>query len=177
MGCPSIHTGLSDKEALLVLEPYFLEARELFVAEGLVLVKSTRLLSSPAMHDSPRHFAGTTEDGREVHVAPEMVELEEHLVVGVMAHELGHAADFLYPGEFMVGREHGRETIIRRRRDEVTDTQWARWMRAWENRAPEVIEKTADLIAGAVWGKPIGYVGPCMLESFEGGVPRPRGLR
>ncbi len=160
-----------------MLSPYFEEAKKLYIEAGLTLVKQTRLVCSRELHDTPRHFAGTTEDGSEVAVAPEMVELEEALVVGIMAHELGHAVDFLYPGEFVIGVEHGDETIVRRRRDDVSDKQWARWMRGWESRSSDVVEKTADLIAGAVWGTPIGYVGPCMLESFDGGIPRPKGLR
>ena len=158
-----------------MLRPYFVVVQEMFVKAGLTAVRRVRLVCSSEMHDRPRHFAGTTEDGLEIHVAPVMAEIDEQAVLGITAHEFGHATDFLYPGEFVVGK--GEERIVRRVRDEVPDKQWLRWQRAWQGRSPDVVEKTADLIAASVWGSPIGYVGPCLLQSFEGGVPRPLGLR
>lgn len=178
MGCPDLTTSLTPGEAKQILEPYFREVQRLFVEHGLTLVKRARLICDRSMHDTPRHFAGTSQNGREIVVAPEMVELPEPFVLGIMAHELGHATDFLYPGEFVIWVEHGEgEAIVRRAQDSVDERQWLRWQRAWDKRESHVVEKTADLIAGLVWGAPIGYEGPCLLETFEGGVSRPRELR
>ena len=160
---------------MAILEPYFLAARERFLEHGFERVKRTRLACSSALHDTARHFAATRDDGLEVILTPEMVEIGEDFVVGIVAHELGHATDFLYPGEFVLGRSG--EEIVRRRREDTSELQWARWLTEWQKRDAYVVEKTADLIAGLVWGMPIGYQGPCMLETFEGGVPRPRELR
>ena len=172
--CQNLVTRVSPAEAFGILEPYFLELRGRFVERGFDRVKRARLTVLPEMHDTARHFAGTTTDGREIALAPEMVELDEHFVVGILAHELGHSADFLYPGEFVLGQN---ETIVRRDLDRIDDRQRQRWQRAWETRDPYVVEKTADLIASGVWGSPIGYAGPCKLETFEGGAPRPKELR
>lgn len=174
MGCPELTTDLSDAEAEAVLEPYFVAARQRFLDYGLERLRTVRFGVSAKMHDSPRHFAATTTDGKKILVAPELAEVDEAIVVGITAHELGHATDFLYPGEFVLGHD---EEIIRRSRDDVDEKQWHRWLSRWQARDDYVVEKTADLIAGLVWGTPIGYTGPCMLESFEQGVPRPRGLR
>lgn len=175
MGCPELTTDLSEEEAEALLEPYFIEARKRFYEQGLERLKAVRFGCSKKMHDSPRHFAATTTDGKQILVAPELVEVDEPLVIGIIAHELGHATDFLYPGEFVLGKSD--EEIVRRQRDDVDERQWHRWMSRWQARSGYVVEKTADLIAGLVWGTPIGYTGPCMLETFEGGVPRPRSLR
>jgi hypothetical protein len=175
VGCLELSTDLSDAEADAVLEPYFVAARGRFLDYGLGRLKGVRFSVSAKMHDSPRHFAATTTDGKKILVAPELAELDEPIVIGIIGHELGHATDFLYPGEFVLGRSD--DEITRRSRNEVDERQWHRWMSQWERRDDYVVEKTADLIAGLVWGTPIGYTGPCMLESFDEGVPRPRGLR
>jgi hypothetical protein len=175
LGCPDLTTDLTPDEAAALLEPYYLAARERFLDYGLSSVKRVRFSVSKKMHDSPRHFAATETSGLKVIVAPELAEVDEPIVVGIMAHELGHATDFLYPGEFVIGR--GGESIVRRRQADVGELQWARWMSQWQKRDDYVVEKTADLIAGLFFGAPIGYTGPCMLETFEGGVPRPRNLR
>ena len=46
-------------------------------------------------------------------------------------------------------------------------------MRQWQARTHHEIELTADLIAEQVLGHRIGYSGPCMLQSFNRGVPPP----
>lgn len=183
MGCPDTTTTATLEEAKAMLEPYFLAARERFVRAGFSKVIRASFKVTGSMHDTARHFAGTRDDGLVIQVAPEMVELAEEFVVAIMAHELGHATDFLYPGEFVLGRDE--ELVRRRRAGSVTDEgeddaeakQWKRWLRMWKERDAYVVEKTADVIAEHVWGKPIGYQGPCLLETFEGGVPRPVGLR
>jgi hypothetical protein len=167
------HTDLSPEEARSIIEPYFFAIRKKYVEGGISKVKVTELRASSEMHDTERHFAGCRDDGLVIVVAPEIAELAEDFVIGILAHELGHATDFLYPGEFVMGKDG----IARRRRDDVTDKQWLKWQRSWDRRDPDVVERTADLIAGEVWGKPIGYAGPCLLQTFRTGVARPEGLR
>jgi hypothetical protein len=169
----SLTTDLNLEESLHVLEPFFEEMRERFLGAGIALIKRTRFYVAPWVHDSPRHFAACSESGLEIITAPEMVELNPEIVIGILAHELGHASDFLYPGEFLLTNEGVR----RRPRAEGDDTQWVRWIRSWEQRDEDVVERTADGVAELVTGSPIGYVGPCKLECFCKGEARPQGLR
>lgn len=179
--CSLLHTDLSREEARTVLEPFFEAARELFLEAGLERCVKTKLVVSGKMHDTPRHFAACRDDGLLIYVAPQMVELPDHFVVGIMAHEFGHAVDFLYPGEF---RLRG-EAAAREAREAVGPKQWARVLRTWqrvhESQGTEdmdQVERLADAIAASVYGAPIGYGGPCRLQTFQGGeTPRPEGLR
>lgn len=166
-------TELSLDEALSILEPFFFEARALFLEAGFSRCKKTLLYVASSVHDTERHFAGCSEDGREIVAAPELAELPYQFVVGIFAHELGHATDFLYPGEFALGREG----VMRRSREDTDDTQWLRWQRTWRARDADQVELTADGIAERVWGQPIRYAGPCLIQNFRTGTARPQGLR
>lgn len=166
---------LSPEQALAVIEPYFVVLRDdYFIEHGLAAVSRTAIYCAPWVHDSERHFAACREDGLAVIAAPEMAELPYGTMSAILAHELGHAVDYLYPGEFALGRD---QTALRRRREDFTDAQWARWMRCWEDRSDDVIEYTADAIAELVTGARIGYSGPCKLQAFSRGQARPQGLR
>lgn len=166
-------TVLSPEEALAVIEPYFGAVKEQYERAGYALIHRTRLTCDSEMHDTPRHFAGCSLDGLEICVAPELADLNHEVVLAILAHECGHAVDHLYPGEFVL-RER---SVARRDRDAETDKQWRKFLHAWKERDIDTIELTADAIAEDVLGAPIGYRGPCMLQTFDGGVPRPRGLR
>jgi len=170
--CPKLDTDVTLDEAHGILLPFFDSVRKEYVEE-FPLVRKVELYVARDAHDTPRHFAGCSETGKKIVVAPEMVELPYPFVLGILAHELGHAVDFLYPGEFVLGREG----VIRRERAAVTDGQWTRWFKAWERRDDDVVEQTADQIAERVWGMPIGYAGPCKLQNFRTGEARPQGLR
>lgn len=174
MTCPAITASLGADEAFLVLEPYFLALREIYVGTGLDRLSRTQLYCAPWVHDSPRHFAACRDDGTAIVVAPELADLPEPTVIGIFGHELGHAVDFLYPAEFVLGRE--RE-VIRRARADGKDKQWARWVKSWAGRDDDVVEFTADGIAEYVTGARIGYRGPCKLQCFNRGEARPQGLR
>lgn len=153
--------------ARYILEPYFEELQERFVAAGLGRVEETCLRCASSLHDTPRHFAGCLEDGTVIYAAPQMVELSEETVMGILAHELGHAADFLYPGEFVLRGDR----VVRMK----PDTQR---MKGWRKRDEDTVELVADLIAEVVLGTAIGYRGPCHLQSLgAGGIRRPLGLR
>lgn len=166
-------TPLTTDEALSVVEPYFEEMRRLYLDAGLRRVAETKLYCAPWMHDTPRHFAGCRDDGKVIVFAPELADQDEAVVAGILAHELGHAADFLYPGEFAL---RGRE-VVRRAREAAGDEQWQRWVRGWQGRDDDAVELTADGIAEWVTGARIGYSGPCHLQVFNRGVARPMGLR
>lgn len=172
--CLDITTDLEPAEAHLILEPYFLAMRELYLGAGLDRCERTRLYCAPWVHDTERHFGACRDDGLAIIVAPELAELPEPTVIAIFGHELGHATDYLYPAEFVLGRER---SLTRRAREDGDDTQWARWAKAWDKRDTDVIEITADQIAENVTGAPIGYQGPCLLQCFNRGMARPQGLR
>jgi hypothetical protein len=124
------------------------------------------------MHDTPRHFAACRDDGRALVVAPELADLPYPTVIGIFAHELGHATDFLYPAEFWVDQ---RRRCVRLADNEDLDRVTLR--RRWEGRGDDEVEFTADAVAEYVTGAPIGYLGPCQLQAFAVGAARPEGLR
>jgi hypothetical protein len=172
--CPDITTDLDCDEALAVIEPFFVAQQDDFLEAGLKRTKRTRLYCAPWVHDSPRHFAACRDDGLAIVVAPELAELSTDLVVGILAHEFGHATDYLYPGDFVLGRE---ERAQRRVREEFNDDQWSRWIKTWQERDDDLVEQMADAIVEWATGTKIGYRGPCMLQCFERGAARPQGLR
>lgn len=174
MQCHPLHRDvLPPDEALAVIEPCFIAARERFLDAGFDALKNTRLRCDPSQHDTARHFAACRDDGRLILVAPELANLGMDTALGILAHECGHATDFLYPGEFVLNDR----IAIRRDRESETDKQWRKWMKAWTERDDDVVELTADAIAELVLGVPIGYRGPCMLQAIGEGKPRPVGLR
>ncbi len=172
--CAKLTTTLTPDEAYLVLEPYYVALQEIYVGFGLDRCKRTQLYCAPWIHDSARHFAACRDDGLAILVAPELGELPEETVIGILGHELGHATDFLYPGEFVLGAER---LVGRRDREAGKPKQWARWVKSWEGRDDDVVEFTADGIAEYVTGARIGYLGPCKLQCFNRGEARPQGLR
>lgn len=166
--CAETFTDATPMETRLILEPYFEELKQQYVDAGLERVSETRLRCSANLHDTPRHFAGCLQNGTMIYAAPQMIELPEATVMGILSHELGHAADFLYPGVFVL---RGDEVEI----DEDPDRQR---LKGWKQRDDDTVEIVADLIAEKVLGISIGYRGPCHLQSLGvGGSRRPVGLR
>jgi hypothetical protein len=127
------------------------------------------------MHDTDRHFAGCKDDGSAIFLAPEMADMPDTMLMAIVAHEFGHATDFLYPGEFVLGRGGG--PALRRAQADVEKKQWSKWLKAWHKRDDDVVEFTADAIAELVMGVAYGYQGPCAIQSFDAVMPRPYGLR
>lgn len=166
MECAALIQPLDPREARMVIEPYFEELQESFVEAGFTQAASVKLRCRSDMHDTDRHFAGCTTDGGMIFVAPEMVDLQPETVLGILAHELGHALDFLYPGSFLLREDH----VILVEADKQR-------MKGWRKRDDDTVEITADLIAEYVLGSPIGYRGPCYLQSLGHFSPRPLGLR
>jgi hypothetical protein len=188
--CPDLTTDVSDEAALAILEPYFDAAKETF-EEGLHkrgfngnVIRAIRFQIDSGMHDKPRHFAGCEESGRVIRAAPEMVELTEDIVAAVMLHELGHATDFLFPGQFRM--RDGKLEVLDTYRSNVESPSGqdnravrivANRYHHWSHRDPDTIEVTADKIVEFVTGRRIGYLGPCTLQHLDQGRDRPRGLR
>lgn len=173
--CPDTATDLTDEEAHLILEPYFDAVRERYLDAGLDRCKHTRLIIDTSMHDTARHFAACQTDGKIIMLAPEMVELPEETVLAIVAHEIGHACDFLYPGEFAMAQED--EPALRRSPESMKAKHWHRWLRDWEARDDDLVEMTADAIAHHVLGVRYGYRGPCLIQTFGAQRLRPVGLR
>lgn len=164
------------------MEPYFIAARTLFVEyceqRGLgAAVKDTKFECRSEMHDTPRHFAGTSLDGRKVLAAPELAELPEDNVAAIFAHEFGHVVDHRFPGRFVYADEE--LVLVAEVPEGVHRGDQARVarMRQWEAREDDEIERVADAIAEQATGQRIGYSGPCMLQGLNRGVERPRDLR
>ncbi len=174
---PESGPPLTLEEAFVVLDPYFEVMRDEYKKHGLVKVKRTRFFVAERMHDTERHFAACKDDGSAILVAPELAEMPDSVVWAILAHEFGHATDFLYPGEFVLGRD--REPALRRERqpDAAGEKQWSKWLKAWHKRSGDVVELTADAIAERVMGVPYGYLGPCWIQSFDATRARPMGLR
>lgn len=173
---------LGAADALLVLEPYFEAVQEIFCGRGLARCERTRLVVDPDAHDTERHFAATRSDGLTIILAPVIARLPESNLAAIIAHEFGHAADFLYPTRFQIVDQRLAEWdhpdwSNARARDQDDRAAVAR-MRQWDRRDDDEVERTADAIAEAMVGRPIYYNGPCVLQSFEAGIrPRPVGLR
>lgn len=197
------------EEAASILQPYFDAVRDRFVEKmedrrrglvrsGTCRARKTRLIVSEEAHDKPRHFAMTHTQSLAIVCAPEMVDLPEPTIVGIIAHEFGHVLDYGYPGSFSwprfgpgeavwVGESprdkanawravYGRHgSVSRNENDDVLPC--ANWMRAWEDRSDDEIEWAADAICFYVIDKRIGYAGPCLLQQIGGGKARPKGLR
>lgn len=168
------YEALAPDEAYAVLEPYFNVIRAEYLAAGLKLVKRVRLFVAPAMHDTERHFGACKDDGSMILLAPELADVADTVMLAIMAHEFGHAVDFLYPGEFVL--DHSGPAA-RRPKDQIDDKQWSKWLKAWHKRDGDVVELTADAIAERVMGVPYGYQGPCNIQSFDATRARPMGLR
>jgi len=168
--------------AACVLEPHFDAVRDVFAAfepePGIPLSKlhKTKLIVTVEAHDRGRHYARCREDGLLIQLAPQAADdLDHEQVVAIIAHEFGHAADFAYPGCWVLlhpGTPESHVVWIGDRNDRPA----RRWRRIWIDRSHDEIEWTADAISQMVTGIAIGYCGPCMLQCF-GGAPRPAGLR
>lgn len=171
--------GYDDEAAAAILLPHFDAVRDTFsefeTEDGrLEKIDRVKFLIDSDYHDSERHFAACRTDGKLIYFAPQIVKLKHESVVAIIAHELGHAADFLYPAHWMTALDG--EAVPAKWIGEPTSSTVLGWRRIWEERSPDQVEWAADAIAYRIIGKKIGYCGPCMIQCFSG-KPRPRGLR
>lgn len=161
--------------AASVLDDYWQEMRELYADYGMPRLRKTKFIVAPERHDTCRHFAGCHTSGLLVEFAPQMAHMDADAVRAIMAHELGHAADFAYAGHWMPG-PRSRDAAVWVK-DAVGTEPWKKWRRLWEKRDDDQIEMAADAIALAVTGHHINYAGKCLVQTFGRGVARPVGLR
>lgn len=182
--CRFIRSELTCDEALAVLDPFFQAAREVFVAYemnwlGCSRMRRVRLECSATVHDTARHFAGASEDGKLILAAPELAELPEETVVAILAHEFGHAMDFAYPAMFRESEGELKRAVALadNGQDRRFEQAAVAAMRQWRDRDPDTVERTADVVAEHVTGRRIGYAGPCLLQTLDAGIARPAGLR
>ena len=183
--------------AAAVLEPHFDAVKDTYVefrpepGERLSILRRTRFVVDPAVHDTSRHYAMCRDDGLLIKLAPEAVTLDLETLTAILAHEFGHAADFAYPGRWVPVKGEAAAWVGEGgcwHRDAQGNVQWhedrgkeaqriRRWQRLWHDRSDDQVEWSADSIAFAVTGLPVQYCGPCMLQCFSGTKGRPRDLR
>lgn len=178
--CRRLDAALTDEEAYAVLEPFFRETRLMFVEKGLTRCRETKLVVEADAHDTARHFAGCSDDGQEIVVAPQLAQMPVDNVVAILAHEFGHAADFLYPARFLMADGelvHVFEGAKRVSLENMDQRAAYNMRRQWERREASDVELTADAVANYVTGREIKYNGPCMLQTYGPGTGRPRELR
>jgi hypothetical protein len=164
------------RRAAMLLDPFIDEVRRGYLAFGLGKIERVKVKISEEARDGLRHFAMCRTDGGLIVLSPDVIGLPVATAQGIIAHEFGHAADYLYPGAFQraafgkaVFHEYGQ-----RSNDGVPQGVADRW----RARTDDEIELDADAIAETVLKVKIGYAGPCMLETIGAGVrPRPPGLR
>jgi len=173
--CPDLTTDLTNEEAHAIIEPYFHVVRDDYVGAGLELCRRTRLVVDPKMHDTHRHFAACQDDGLVIYIAPEAAELPDMSLVAIVAHELGHATDFLYPGQFAMRGDD--EPAEYRDPQSMKAKHWHRWLKDWGKRDADLVELSADAIAHRVMGVRFGYRGPCLIQTYGATRLRPVGLR
>jgi hypothetical protein len=150
------------------------DVRAIFIAFGLRRVRRTNVVVTKEGFDwnhGGRHVASTRADGLDMHLSPDLARLDPATRTAILAHEWGHAADFLYPGRWL---DDGNEE---------------RSLAKWRRRNRDEIEAAADQIAEGVTGRPIYYAGPRTVQTLSpapfrcpGGLcapirPRPVGLR
>ena len=179
---PEERADLTQDEARVILEPYFLAARDIFCefceSQGLGKeIRKTRFECRTDVHDTDRHFAGATVDGRLIVCAVQMPDLPEDTVAAIFAHEFGHVVDHLYPGRFILAEEELLFVEEQSGDDPRAGQVRVARARQWEQRSYHSVELTADLIAQQATGCRIGYSGKCMLQGLNRGVPRPSHLR
>ena len=178
--------------AATILAPYFESTRVAFAshvpapgARSLARLARTRFRVSDEVADTHRHFAGTTEDGLWIVLAPSIIDLGPESATAIIAHEFGHAADFLYPADFLPPPRGSGP--VRWLGDEPDSRELRAWRAHWSARSemarsnartPEVehakdqVEWAADSIAESVVGQPIHYCGECMVQCWNPRAPR-----
>lgn len=165
--------------ATAIIQPHFDAVRDTFIdyepEPGFTFdkLKRTKMVVDGDVHDTERHFAMCRDDGLLIRVAPEAIELPWEQLVAILLHEFGHASDFAYPGKWVAPTGDGPATWIGDRSDKPA----RKYRRLWEERNNDQVEHAADAIAFAVTGMKIQYCGSCMLQCFDGGSSRPRGLK
>lgn len=163
-----------DAEARAILLPLWKEICAAFKHAGHKAPGRAKFELDEAMHDSCRHFAGATEDGSLVLVAPSLIDMPMHTVQAILAHEAGHVTDFAAPGHWWSPRT-GELVLV----ETLPERGLKRHLDRWKGRSDDELERVADGIAETVTGRRVGYVGAssCLVQALDRGRPRPPGLR
>jgi hypothetical protein len=183
--------------AAAILEPHFDAVRDTFAdfepepGVRLSVLRRTRFVIDPSVHDTPRHYGMCRDDGLLMKFAPEIVALDLEPLTAILSHEFGHAGDFAYPARWVTAK--GKPAVWvgeggSWHRDNQGNAQWReqqgkeaqrirRWQNLWHDRSDDQVEWAADSIAFTVTGIRVRYCGPCMLQCFSGTGGRPEGLR
>jgi hypothetical protein len=169
----------SSEEAACILLPCFDAVRDIFSeyqprhGPQLEKLSKTRLLVDDSVRDSPRHYAACRADGMQIIVAPQAADLPLATLAAILGHEFGHAADFAYPAHWRMQSGRYEAAVWKPPRGNRAPDK----VRLWADRSDDQVEWSADAIAYAVIGQRVEYCGPCMVQCFDGGRSRPRGLR
>lgn len=180
--CRRPQTDLSEEAALEVLIPTIEEVAALFVTgAGLERLYGIEVEVSAKDGGEGRNFAACRTDGRLLVFSPDLLALPPETVYGIVLHEFGHAADFLYPAQWVpiAGGKVRLADVSSRGVPAGESPVPTSWLRDWEARDSDEVERAADRIAESVSGIRIGYGGPCLLQTVARGAmrPRPPGLR
>ena len=161
-------------EARAILLPLWKETCALFKSQGHPSPARAKFELDSSAHDSCRHFAGATEDGSVVVVAPELVDMPLYTVQAILAHEAGHVVDLSAPGHWWSPKS-GEIVFV----ETLATKGLKRHLERWKGRSDDEVERVADGIAEMVTGHRIGYVGAasCLVQAFDRGARRPVGLR
>jgi len=159
-----------------VLAPFYSEIRSLYVEEGFARVSKTRLLVNkdlPGMLRAAgvpvpapeRLRAVCRNDGTQISAAPILADEPVSRVVAILAHELGHAVDFSYPGRFL----WLEGALVETNAWEADPEERAVYntLQQWHQRPDHAVERTADALAELVTGREVWYTGPLQLQDLE----------
>lgn len=158
-------------------EPYWDEVVESFKSAGFAEPSHvSRIVFTDEVRDSCRHFAAMRMDGKLLYLSPEIVEMPEETILGIMAHEAGHAVDLQNPGIYWFRRQ---ALLVSEPLDRLTSRELKKLMDAWHDRSDEEVERVADALAEQAMGLRMGYVGKpgCLVQALGRGKKRPPGLR
>lgn len=118
----------------VVTEMY--DLRDQLVGAGLERLAFVRGAVGAVPGGTDRTYAACAEDGLTIVLSPDLGALEPDIVRGILMHELGHAADFLYPAQIALATG-GCDLVVYEEEPRVGK------MRAWKRR--ESVAKIAEL--------------------------------
>jgi len=140
-----------------LLEQRWMEAQQRVTPLGPV--KLTWDVGDYAHFDSPRGYAVTFNWGKphcHLRVAAKLARAPRHRIDGIIQHEIGHVVDLTCP-----------------------KAKLDAWAVSQGIQLPSTDERRADAIAEAIWGTPIYYTKPLLVQSTDPTnaiTPRPRHL-
>ena len=120
--------------AAAALEPYWRAVQDTYVecevepGYRLERLRRPRVGVGAGVHDSGRHYARCYDSGLLIEIAPECVDLPLEYFLPIVSHEFGHAADYAYPGCWIVPNG-ARGEAVWIPRAEQNSKQARRWRR------------------------------------------------